>query len=110
MEAIGSNMTTDLSFSDMQSLIAYATADNGLQVETLTLAGTDGRVDNKYIYQLDETALAETKSILQQHLGITKSLQSDSNSTTDTDTTVDTESNTNTNTNTSTTTDTSTLN
>lgn len=112
MEAVGSNMTTDLSFSDMQSLIAYATADNGLQVETLTLAGTDGRVDGKYIYQLDETALAETKSILQQHLGITNSLQTDTDNTTDTstDTTIDTESNTNTNTNTNTTTDTSTLN
>lgn len=97
MEAVGSNMTTDLSFSDMQSLIAYATADNGLQVETLTLAGYDGRVDGKYIYQLDETALAETKSILQQHLGVSSGISSETDSTTETDMT-------------DTTTDTSTLN
>lgn len=107
MEAVGSNMTTDLSFSDMQSLIAYATADNGLQVETLTLTGYDGRVNGKYIYQLDETALAETKSILQQHLGISSSLDSasDSNDTIetemDTDITTDTEFNSNTITDTS---------
>ncbi|CAI9385739.1 MULTISPECIES: LCP family protein [Bacillaceae] len=90
MEAVGSNMTTDLSFSDMQSLIAYATADNGLQVETLTLTGYDGRVDGKYIYELDEAALAETKSILQQHLGVSSSLFSDSDSSTETPTETDT--------------------
>ncbi len=99
MEAVGSNMTTDLSFSDMQSLIAYATADNGLQVETLTLAGADGRVDGKYIYQLDELALAETKSILQQHLGVSSSTNSETDSSTETETDM-----------TDTTTDTSTLN
>lgn len=71
MEAVGNNMTTDLSFSDIQSLIAYATAENGLQVETLTLAGSDGETSNgAYIYQLDEVALEETKAILQEHLGI----------------------------------------
>lgn len=101
MEAVGSNMTTDLSFSDMQSLIAYATADNGLQVETLTLAGVDGRVDGKYIYQLDEIALAETKSILQQHLGVSSSINSETDSSTETDIETDM---------TDTTTDTSTLN
>lgn len=102
MEAVGSNMTTDLSFSDMQSLIAYATADNGLQVETLTLAGADGRVDGKYIYQLDELALAETKSILQQHLGVSSSTNSETD---ETDSSTETETDM-----TDTTTDTSTLN
>jgi len=88
MEAVGDNMTTDLSFSNIQSLLAYATAENGLQVESLTLQGSDGNVDGKYIYQLDQTALEETKAILQEHLGISDEL-SDTNST-DTDTTTDT--------------------
>ncbi len=88
MEAVGDNMTTDLSFSNIQSLLAYATAENGLQVESLTLQGSDGKVDGKYIYQLDQTALEETKAILQEHLGISDEL-SDTNST-DTDSTTDT--------------------
>jgi len=89
MEAVGNNMTTDLSFSNMQSLLAYATADNGLQVESLTLTGYDGKVDGKYIYQLDETALEETKNILKEHLELSDSKSTDSNSTEGTESTID---------------------
>ncbi|MFT8323028.1 MAG: LCP family protein [Bacillus sp. (in: firmicutes)] len=90
MEAVGDNMTTDLSFSDIQSFLAYATAENGLQIDSLTLTGNDGTDANgKYIYQLDETALEETKAILQNHLGVgNNNLATDNNETT-TDTTSD---------------------
>jgi len=91
MEAVGDNMTTDLSFSNIQSLLAYATAENGLQVESLTLTGSDGNVDGSYVYQLDPTALEETKAILQEHLGIKDAINS-SDTTTDTTDTSDTSS------------------
>lgn len=84
MEAVGDNMTTDLSFSNIQSLLAYATAENGLQVESLTLTGSDGNVDGAYVYQLDPTALEETKAILQEHLGIKDDINSSDDTTTDT--------------------------
>jgi len=80
MEAVGDNMTTDLSFSNIQSLLAYATAENGLQVESLTLTGSDGNVDGAYVYQLDPTALEETKAIL----GIKDDINSSDDTTTDT--------------------------
>ncbi|MGP7818552.1 LCP family protein [Niallia sp. 01092] len=89
MEAVGDNMTTDLSFSDIQSFLAYATAENGLQIDSLTLTGSDGNINGKYIYQLDETALEETKTILQNHLGITKNNLATENNDTSTDTTSD---------------------
>lgn len=96
MEAIGNNMTTDLSFSDMQSFLAYATAENGLQVDTLTLAGIDGRSTNgSYIYELDEIALEETKGILQQHLGIDNSFSNHASETESNTDSTETESNTN---------------
>jgi len=73
MEAVGDNMTTDLSFSDIQSFLTYATAENGLQVDSLTLTGSDAYLNGKYIYQLDQTALAETQSILKEHLDLADS-------------------------------------
>ncbi|WP_445487907.1 LCP family protein [Niallia sp. 03133] len=92
MEAVGANITTDLSFNEIQSFLAYATAENGLQVDSLTLTGNDGKDESgKYIYKLDETALEQTKAILQNHLGVgNNNLATDTNETTsDTDTTSD---------------------
>jgi len=70
MEAIGDNMTTDLRFEEMTSFINYAVAGTSLNAETLNLAGGDSMIDGIYYYQLDELALAETKTTLQKHLGL----------------------------------------
>jgi polyisoprenyl-teichoic acid--peptidoglycan teichoic acid transferase len=70
MEAVGDNMTTDLRFDDMKSFIEYATAGSNLNTETLTLSGSDTRIDGVYYYQLDDIALTETKAKLKTHLKI----------------------------------------
>ncbi|MBT2698206.1 LCP family protein [Bacillus sp. ISL-40] len=68
MEAVGKNMSTDLTFDQMKSFISYIQAGSGIDVESLSLKGSDSYIDRVYYYQLDETALEETKSTLKTHL------------------------------------------
>lgn len=71
MEAVGKNMSTDLTFDQMKSFISYIQAGSGIDVESLSLKGSDSYIDRVYYYQLDETALEETKSTLKTHLNRT---------------------------------------
>ncbi|MCM3574128.1 MULTISPECIES: LCP family protein [Mesobacillus] len=68
MEAVGDNMQTDLSFSEMKALVDYATAGSSLDVETMSLQGADATIDGVYYYQLDEEALQQTMLDLKTHL------------------------------------------
>lgn len=70
LEAVGDNMTTDLSFSQMKSFIDYATAGSELNIETLTLAGSDAYIDSVYYYQLDEMEVENMQETLKRHLEI----------------------------------------
>ncbi|MGD6875886.1 LCP family protein [Bacillus infantis] len=78
MEAIGDNMSTDLSFDEMKALLDYAAEGSSLKVETLSLAGEDGYINNGsidvYYYLLDDDALKETKHTLKEHLGLEEAL------------------------------------
>lgn len=69
IEAVGDNLTTDLSFNDMKSFFDYATAGTSLQIETLTLKGENSYIGRVYYYQLDEDDLELTKKLLKSHLG-----------------------------------------
>ncbi|MEY2193009.1 LCP family protein [Neobacillus sp. BF23-41] len=71
MEAVGKNMSTDLTFDQMKSFISYIQAGSGIDVESLSLKGSDSYIDRVYYYQLDETALEDTKSTLKTHLNRT---------------------------------------
>lgn len=73
IDAVGSNMTTNMTFSEMKSFISYGTAGKNLNFETLSLEGNDYQPGNVYYWQLDQVALQETKQTLQSHLGITPS-------------------------------------
>ncbi|WP_245629807.1 LCP family protein [Domibacillus robiginosus] len=71
LEAVGSNMRTNLTFSEMKSLITYAESDKGMNYESLSLKGTDDFLaSGAYIYRADETELEVIKGKLQRHLGI----------------------------------------
>ncbi|WP_100009965.1 LCP family protein [Lentibacillus sediminis] len=70
IEAVGSNMTTNMTFSEMRSFIGYGTQGSNLDFEMLTLDGTDYQPGNTYYWLLDEYALSETKQLLQNHLGV----------------------------------------
>lgn len=82
IEAVGENMETDLSFNEMKSFIEYATAGNQLNVESLTLAGSNSRISGIYYYQLDPTALEQVKSTLKSQLEFGKVDNSDATPTT----------------------------
>lgn len=69
MEAVGDNMTTDLTFNNMKSFIDYAAAGTSLQIENLTLQGENSYIGRVYYYQLDENELNLTKQVLKSHLG-----------------------------------------
>lgn len=69
IEAVGKNMTTNLTFDDMKSLISYGTHGK-LDIESLNLTGRDYQPENTYFYQLDGTALSEVRHKLQRHLGV----------------------------------------
>ncbi len=69
IDAIGDNMKTDLTFSDMQSFFEYA-KEGKPDVDTLTLQGYDDMSTGVYYWQLDEESLTEVQDILQSHLGL----------------------------------------
>jgi len=68
IEAVGSNMTTNMTFGEMKSFISYGRARDKLSFETYTLEGTDYQPGNAYYWQIDQTALAETQQMLKEHL------------------------------------------
>jgi polyisoprenyl-teichoic acid--peptidoglycan teichoic acid transferase len=82
IEAVGENMETDLSFSEMKSFIDYAAAGNKLNVESLALEGSSMRISGIYYYRLDQTSLEEVKSTLKTQLEFGKVDNSDASPTT----------------------------
>ncbi|HYK74962.1 MAG TPA: LCP family protein [Pseudoneobacillus sp.] len=70
IEAVGENMETDLSFDEMKSFVDYAAAGTNLNVETLSLKGSDSKINGIYYYQLDEPNLEVVKSALKSQLEI----------------------------------------
>ncbi|EQB38104.1 hypothetical protein M948_05895 [Virgibacillus sp. CM-4] len=80
LEAVGSNMTTNMTFSEMKSFISYGTKGKNLDFETMTLEGHDYQPNGTYYWQLDDIALEETQETLKRHLDIsTNSSLTDSN-------------------------------
>ena len=73
IQAVGDNMTTNLQFSQMKGFIKYATSDNGIDLETIKLEGTDSTISGTYYYQLNEESVQNVKSTLQSHLNLSPS-------------------------------------
>lgn len=70
LSAVGNNMKTDMTFTEMKSFFSYLS--NGMpRIDTLTLEGYDDMSTGVYYYKLDEESLEETSHILQSHLGLT---------------------------------------
>lgn len=72
IDAVGSNMTTNMSFSEMKSFISYGTAGSELDIDTLTLQGYDYQPSGVYYWKLDDESVNETQRILKEHLEIKK--------------------------------------
>jgi polyisoprenyl-teichoic acid--peptidoglycan teichoic acid transferase len=79
IEAIGSNMETNMTFDEMKALVSYGT-NGSLDVETLSLDGGDMYIDNTYYWELDPDSIEEVSEELQTHLGISSSEKKDEDS------------------------------
>ncbi|WP_099354858.1 LCP family protein [Fredinandcohnia onubensis] len=71
IEALGDNISTNLSFGEMLSLYDYATSGQTLQMQTHVLEGADDWTDQGYYYQVDQTKLEDLSQTLKNHLEIT---------------------------------------
>ncbi len=69
IQAIGDNMETNMTFEEMRSLMSYGISGN-INLDTMTLEGSDTYIDNIYYWELDEVALEETAYSLQSHLDL----------------------------------------
>ena len=81
LEAVGDNMTTNMTFSDMKTFITYGTKGKNIEINTLSLEGYDYQPANKYYWALDQPSLEETKALLQDHLEINSSVANNQDST-----------------------------
>ncbi|WP_430790336.1 LCP family protein [Virgibacillus flavescens] len=70
IDAVGENMTTNMTFDEMKSFIQYGTGGGSLEIDTLTLEGTDYQPTDTYYWKLNEESLEETKELLKNHLEI----------------------------------------
>lgn len=69
LKGVGENMKTNMTFSEIKSIIAYG-LDSKLHIESLTLEGSDDWSTGAYYYQLDPTSLEQTKTILKEQLDL----------------------------------------
>src|SRR5690625_215547 len=79
IEAVGGNLTTNMTFNEMKSFISYGTNGTNIDIETMTLEGEDYKPNRTYYWKLDELALNETRSIHQDHLEISAPVYTESN-------------------------------
>ena len=70
IDAVGNNMTTNLTFTEMKSFLSYAAQGTNLNVEKISLEGYDYQPGSIYYYKLDDIALEETKNMLKAHLDL----------------------------------------
>ena len=66
--AVGTNMTTNMTFREMRSFSSYLFAKDGLSFDSMTLKGGDYKPGGVYYWLLDEQGLMETQEILKHHL------------------------------------------
>lgn len=81
IRAVGDNLTTNMTFSEIKSFVAYGASGLNLDVESYTLEGTDYWPENVYYWLIDEEKLQETQLTLKNHLEITNksTVQEDTN-------------------------------
>lgn len=78
IDAVGNNMSTNMTFTEMKSFFHYATEGTNLDVEKFTLEGEDYQPGGVYYYQVDEIALGDTINKLKQHLELPTYAESES--------------------------------
>lgn len=70
IDAIGENLKTNMTFSEMKSFVGYLTHGKNLKLESLNVDGHDYQPSGTYYWQFDERSLAKTVNELEHHLDI----------------------------------------
>src|SRR5699024_6945239 len=60
IDAVGNNMSTNMTFTEMKSFLSYGTHGPNINVEKLSLEGENYMPGNIYYWQLDDIALQDT--------------------------------------------------
>ncbi|WP_099159470.1 LCP family protein [Virgibacillus ndiopensis] len=70
IEAVGDNMTTNLSFDEMKSFMSYG-INNNFSITSINLEGSGGKMnDGLWYYQVDEQSRAEIENELREQLDL----------------------------------------
>jgi len=84
IRALGDNMKTNMTFSEMKSFLSYLT--QGMpRIDSLTLDGTDDMSTGVYYYKLNQESVDEISETLKNHLDYNKSSSNLTNNNTDKD-------------------------
>ncbi|WP_285396595.1 LCP family protein [Lysinibacillus sp. fls2-241-R2A-57] len=84
IKALGDNMKTNLTFSEMKSFLSYLT--QGMpSIDSLTLEGTDDMSTGVYYYKLNQESVDEASETLNNHLERNKKSTSLTNNNSDQD-------------------------
>lgn len=68
IDAIGDNMTTNMTFSELKSFVGYLSHGKNLEIETLNIDGYDYHPNGTYYWMFDDYSLAKTINELENHL------------------------------------------
>lgn len=68
IDAVGENLKTNMTFSEMKSFIGYLTQGKNLKIESLNIDGYDYQPSGTYYWKFDERSLAKTINELEHHL------------------------------------------
>ncbi|GAA0439014.1 LCP family protein [Lentibacillus halophilus] len=77
IEAVGSNMATNMTFDEMKSFVSYGLEGSNIDFKKMTLQGSDWWTDSGYYWKVDKTALAETKQTLKEHMELIEKTKTD---------------------------------
>lgn len=70
IKAVGDNLSTNMTFTEMKSFFSYATHGKGIDVEQVTLEGYDYQPAGVYYWQIDDNSLYSTIAKLKSHIEI----------------------------------------
>lgn len=68
IDAVGNNLSTNMTFTEIKSFLSYATHGRDIDVEQLVLEGEDYQPQDIFYWKLDETSLQNTINKLKSHL------------------------------------------
>lgn len=70
IDAVGENMKTNMTFTEMKSFFGYVTQGKGPEIDLLNVDGQDYKPSGTYYWQMDHRSLAKALNEMEEHLEI----------------------------------------